>query len=576
MDDILQKVEELNNKEADEFEPYKFKYEARDILEKSIKDYETNLQSDNLSKDAKESLTTEYMILKHHLAINYSDTEERSKATPILPEIISYFTQTLTIRMKYVLILMKSLNYLAIIWSSLSEEKKSKKYLDQSEQLYSECRTGNNIDLINSDINALEREYTHTLFYFAQLYKNLGNNEKSAIYCHKTLQRQLKYDKNALDRKDWVVNALNLSSFFINNSKFRQAIHCIEAACKISESISPYTTDNENDENIFDDEEEQKRMKADIEKSWGILYTELLKKSYEINSTYQDQKDAEKDAETDEKALENTQELIALDEKLKLDNSINMFDNIELKQPPKMELASTYNEAKELFIPGLNHLMNAIGFYVLDGFVTDHTKIAQHISTIYKYLAFFEQDKSTKCKLHKRRINLLKDIEAQLSVNAYEDLVQDLCYELGSIYENMGSLKKDILDAQDKSKEVNTEMKQIKKINDLYSKAVHYLTKYVNIFEYPPNAQSKEMQEIPEQYRFEYFQAHFLMSVLYGKLIGGNKTVKIENLKKSLSGYQHIVQFYDKKGPIDSCKIQYTIAKEMKDLLPLKISSMHK
>merc|ERR1712232_1530203 len=103
----------------------------------------------------------------------------------------------------------------------------------------------------------------------------------------------------------------------------------------------------------------------------------------------------------------------------------------------EMELASTYNEAKELFIPGLNHLMNAIEFYILDGFVTDHTKISQSISTIYKYLAFFEQDLSTKCKLHKRRINLLKDIESQLSVNAYEDLVQDLCYELGSIYENM-------------------------------------------------------------------------------------------------------------------------------------------
>ncbi len=86
-----------------------------------------------------------------------------------------------------------------------------------------------------------------------------------------------------------------------------------------------------------------------------------------------------------------------------------------------------------------------------------------------------------------------------------------------------------------------------------YSKAIHYLTKYVNIFEYPPNSQSKEMHEIPE---------HFLMSVLYGKLIPGNKKDKIENLKKSLMGYQHIVQFYDNKRLIDSCKVQYTIAKE--------------
>ena len=103
---------------------------------------------------------------------------------------------------------------------------------------------------------------------------------------------------------------------------------------------------------------------------------------------------------------------------------------------------------------------------------SDHTKIAQNISTIYKYLAFFESDLSTKCKLHKRRINLLKDIEAKLAVNAYEDLVQDLCYELGSTYENMASLKKDIYTKQqeENGKKVGAaQAKQIKKINDLLS-----------------------------------------------------------------------------------------------------------
>merc|ERR1719203_952194 len=116
-------------------------------------------------------------------------------------------------------------------------------------------------------------------------------------------------------------------------------------------------------------------------------------------------------------ALLKTQNLIALDERLKIDNEVTLFESLNLDIPPEMELASTYDEAKELFVPGLNHYMNAIAFYVLDGFVTDHAKIAQSISTLYKYLAFFEGDKSTKCKLHKRRINLLKGIEAQLSVS---------------------------------------------------------------------------------------------------------------------------------------------------------------
>ena len=108
-----------------------------------------------------------------------------------------------------------------------------------------------------------------------------------------------------------------------------------------------------------------------------------------------------------------------------------------------------------------------------------------------------------------------------------------------------------------------------------YSKGIHYLSKYVHIFEFPPNSDAKEKQPIPEQYRFEYFQAHFLMSALYGKLMGQSKAAKIENMKKSLNGYEHVVKFYNKHGPIEGCKMQFGIAKEMKDLLPLKLSSIN-
>merc|ERR1712228_495808 len=444
-------------------------------------------------------------------------------------------------------------------------------YLDQNEQLYKECYSNNNISLISkSDLNALESEYTHTLFYMAQLYKNLNQASKSAMCCHKTLQRQLKYDNNDknLNCKEWVENALGLASFYTNNERFRQSIHCIEAAIKISENIKSANNNSEDDEkddndendvNIFEDDEEEQRMKADIARTWGLLYAEILGKSYDIVSNFQNGNELE----TEEKALIDTQKLIALDAKLKIDNELSMFDEIEtLQQPPKMQLASTYDEAKELFIPALSHSMNALEFYVLNGFVTDHIKISQTVSNIYKYLAYFEQDKSTKCKLHKRRINLLKPIESELSMGAYQDIVQSLCYELGSCFENMGSLKKEIydqqqMDKQNKNEEKNAaEMKQIKKINDLYSNGIHYLSKYVH--------------------RFEYFQAHFLMAALYGKLMASSKAAKISDIKKSLHGYEHVVKFYNENGPIEGCKVQFEIAKEMKDLLPLKLSSINK
>ena len=477
----------MNNKEAPEFEPYIHLYAARDILEKSIKEIETKLKNDALSADQKHSLETDCIILKHHLGLNYNDTEERSQATPILSEVISYLTTSQSLRTKHIVILMKSINYLAIIWSSMQEEQKSKKYLDQNEQLYKECYSNDNMALIaKTDVNELESEYTHTLFYMAQLYKNLNQTHKSAMCCHKTLQRQLKYDQHNLNRKEWVENALGLATFYTNNERFRQSIHCIEAAIKISEKIKSANGNAEDDEkeednddddmNVFEDEEEQKKMKADIARAWGSLYAEILKKSYAIVSSIK----SEQDAGSEEKALADTQKLIALDAKLKIDNSLSMFEEIDGLQPPvEMQLASSYAEAKELFIPALSHNMNALEFYVLNGFVTDHTKISQTVSQIYKFLAYFEADKSTKCKLHKRRINLLKPIESEISVNAYQDIVQSLCYELGSIHENMGSLKKEIYDQQQQDKNNNAkapmdgaEAKQIKKINDLLSRFV--------------------------------------------------------------------------------------------------------
>merc|ERR1712087_140743 len=118
--------------------------------------------------------------------------------------------------------------------------------------------------------------------------------------------------------------------------------------------------------------------------------------------------------------------------------------------------------------------------------------------------------------------------------------------------------------------------KQMKKINDLYDQSVHYLTKYVSIFEYPPNSQSKERQPVPDEFRDEYFQAHFLMAVMSGKMIARSKESKISQLKKSLSGYEHVVEFYQERGPIEGCEVQNQIASEMKDLLPMKISKIKK
>ncbi len=82
------------------------------------------------------------------------------------------------------------------------ETQQAKKHLDQGEQLYNETRK--NMALFNKSkslkLEKFEREFTQTLFYFAQVWSNIGNAEKSAFYCQRTLERQLD-DASSLDHR---------------------------------------------------------------------------------------------------------------------------------------------------------------------------------------------------------------------------------------------------------------------------------------------------------------------------------------------------------------------------------------
>lgn len=46
----------------------------------------------------------------------------------------------------------------------------------------------------------------------------------------------------------------------------------------------------------------------------------------------------------------------------------------------------------------------------MDGYVTDHIEILQDHSALFRALAFFEEDLERRCKMHKRRVDMLEPI----------------------------------------------------------------------------------------------------------------------------------------------------------------------
>lgn len=46
----------------------------------------------------------------------------------------------------------------------------------------------------------------------------------------------------------------------------------------------------------------------------------------------------------------------------------------------------------------------------MEGHVTDHVEILQDHSSLFRILAFFEEDLEARCKMHKRRIDMLEPV----------------------------------------------------------------------------------------------------------------------------------------------------------------------
>ena len=240
-----------------------------------------------------------------------------------------------------------------------------------------------------------------------------------------------------------------------------------------------------------------------------------------------------------------------------------------------MHLCSTYNEAKELFKPGLKHFQNALKYYILNGFVTEHVIINQEISSLYKYIVLFEKDLSTKCKLHKRRVNILKPIEAELSLKVYENLILELCFELGNIYEEMASIKRTILDKSNNNISQN-DTKKITKINDLFNNGITYFSKFIKILEFPLNRDPNitEPALIPTEYITSYIQCKFMIAAIYNKMIPNNSDEHIKYISNAIKGYKFIVKYCDINNIVKQFQDQYNISKQLSELLPLKINQI--
>ena len=78
---------------------------------------------------------------------------------------------------------------------------------------------------------------------------------------------------------------------------------------------------------------------------------------------------------------------------------------------------------------------------MIDGYVTEHVKIQQSVSKLYKQLTVLEDNRERIYALYQRRINLILPLKSELNPQAYGHMMQEFNVELVEIYSELFDLR---------------------------------------------------------------------------------------------------------------------------------------
>ena len=510
-------------------------------------------------------------ILYYYLGTFNSSNEDQSVCEEPFTKSLKFFNSLpTTIKMRFLNFYQELFNNLGIIYYNRGEIKKGLQHFAKAEQIYkvflnlsnynfindfplfmqkcsslNEQNNKNNNDeknilfsfVVDGGINQknFEHNYTLTIFYYAQAFTKLGFRKKAIHYCSLTLKRQIEY--NEYDLKDAVNNCINISDFYLENQNFAQTEYILFCALSL----------------LPKDLEVKKKLRAAVQAQLGKYYLERLKLAL---------------------LLKRKNVKIADEENLKklLNSKKFIIKNLDVKFP-EIKDVTTLEEAKTVFRLGNTQLKKALKIFVMDGFVTDHIKISQAISHLYKYLIFFETDNGRIFAMEERRINILEPIYKAINHKVYVMQWQETSLELAEIFCEIFESNYELF----RIKQKKMSSKEIDEINEFGKKSIFY---YEDIIGYIVNEYGKETEK-----KFEDFITIITIKSniarLYSKIIYMDDVKKrVESLKKSFDLYNEVYNLLkgakDIFGEKEELKENLTMCREMIGMLPIKIDKVNR
>nr|XP_020445659.1 KIF1-binding protein [Monopterus albus] len=608
----LTEVESRNDPEND---PFRSKYKARELLGEiycSLKGFEAGEGDEDRGRDSGDQRPTEQLVdgqrvdvftrgfsgdspaglraarlgaVEYYLGVNHVDTEELSAGQEHMMNCVKLLERC-RVSSENVSLFIHVRNQLGILWAGRDETETAQGFLETAESLYQRYMkedgspptdmteyftTEENLLTHQERTKRFELAYTHTMYYLAQVYKNLGQTEHAATYCHCTLQRQLQL--NQFSPMEWALNAATLSQYYITKGRYMEGRHCLSAATVISGLAGEVPSEAAAQESETESErrEQLRQKQAEIARCWIKYCLNLLqdaKKQLEDNigeldtDRQEEMKRARRrDEEEEEKGRKSTL----------LFGSEDTFDSItSVEEKVNCLFPLDFTEARAVFLVGQNYVTQAKEYFQMDGYVTDHIEILQDHSALFRALAFFEEDLERRCKMHKRRVDMLEPICSDLNSQYYLMIRRQLMFELAETYNEMMDLKLTLANRQADTQSLDNHT--IKKFNHLCSASVKYFQMFLDSLRSP---EGKFPEHLEEEVLRPALVARFRVARLHSRLISSSPSAQLENLSKSLEDYKYVVEYCEAHPEAAAAvETELELSKEMVDLLPLKINRL--
>ncbi|XP_035908712.1 KIF-binding protein [Anopheles stephensi] len=548
-------------------EPFRSHYIARDVLSSALRKVKT--LSEALEPDSEVATTVRCIhanILKDIAKITIFVEEPRGEV--LLKEALELIAKDHE-KEPAINVRIEILNQLGIMACNQSNFVESKQYLDQAKDVYFETKELDREPLTMADLfgtkeevekgkglKLLESNHTLTLYYLAQVFGFLDNLADSAQYCHMTLQRQLEY--NEYEHVDWALNAVTLSQFYFPKNHLTQARHLLAASTFM---LNRYETEVvEKAANPTDRAEKEEILRyrmADVGRCWAKYGLHILATSKErLSADDEPNEDGTRDAP------------------LTPVKKVTRFTGLDLAAYEGQvtdEFCLTFDDAKLVMLNSLSWLNKAKEYYTKETEASQYAKILQDIASLYKHLAFFEEDDGNQCKLYKRGADRLEEIVEILNATYYQTICREAWYELGLTYSNMLNVKLGQLD--DKQPNDHPTPHALNKINHLCEKSIRNFKKFIESYkidldtlDLPDGISEDEMQPI--------LYAYFHIGRLYYRIITPDKRLKLKNTENSLFYYNRFVACCQDERMRPLFGQELGVCREIITLLPLKIEKL--